>query len=549
MALRSFPKEPIFADQSEREVWNELMRQLPDEVVIICNLKILEHDQEYEIDFIIAWPEVGIAVLEVKGGEVTPNVDSTFKQRDSRSSRVIDPIRQVSRNQYALKRFLEAKTSLQHVGVRTGLVFPYSDIPSIYGRPNIPREIVHDSVDLVTLGSRIERDLLSTHFRPSALEIFAALKSLGQAIDSQRSLSELGIERDDALDQLTAQQFHVLDLCKAMPRFAILGAAGCGKTYVAIEQARRKSKQSQKVIFLCYNRGLSEYLKRKFQTFPLDEQAALVATLHSLPYKWDFKFDVREDDRFWDVDLPKLLADNLKSLDVNEKFDVVIIDEAQDFHPQWWDVVMGLLKDPDKGSIYAFGDLRQGIFRHATDIPLVPAAIHLDINLRNSVEIAELASLCVEDQLNIAGLDGPPVILHETDSKSAISVAERVISNLITDGWNESDICLLTTGSRHEKQKQLVAGSSKLAYWDSFFELEGVFYGHVLGFKGLERRVIVLAVNGWKHESAKKDMLYTAITRARDLLVICGDPEDLRQAGGKEFLKKLKRVQPGDDQS
>lgn len=70
----------------------------------------------------------------------------------------------------------------------------------------------------------------------------------------------------------------------------------------------------------------------------------------------------------------------------------------------------------------------------------------------------------------------------------------------------------------------------RYAYWDSFFESEGVFYGHVLGFKGLEHRVIVLAVNGWKHKSAKKDMLYTAVTRARDLLVICGDVEDLRQA-------------------
>jgi ATP-dependent exoDNAse (exonuclease V) beta subunit len=33
-------------------------------------------------------------------------------------------------------------------------------------------------------------------------------------------------------------------------------------------------------------------------------------------------------------------------------------------------------------------------------------------------------------------------------------------------------------------------------------------------------------VNGWKEEERKKDILYTAVTRARDVLVICGSKED-----------------------
>ncbi|MEJ7744537.1 MAG: hypothetical protein WKF73_19580 [Nocardioidaceae bacterium] len=36
---------------------------------------------------------------------------------------------------------------------------------------------------------------------------------------------------------------------------------------------------------------------------------------------------------------------------------------------------------------------------------------------------------------------------------------------------------------------------SQDAYWASFWDDDQVFYGHVLGFKGLERRVVVLAVN------------------------------------------------------
>ncbi len=37
-------------------------------------------------------------------------------------------------------------------------------------------------------------------------------------------------------------------------------------------------------------------------------------------------------------------------------------------------------------------------------------------------------------------------------------------------------------------------------YWDSFWDADDAFYGHVLGFKGLERPAIVLAVNGFREE-------------------------------------------------
>jgi len=42
-----------------------------------------------------------------------------------------------------------------------------------------------------------------------------------------------------------------------------------------------------------------------------------------------------------------------------------------------------------------------------------------------------------------------------------------------------------------------------------------------------------------KDEVRKKDILYTAVTRARNVLVICGSKEEITQAGGKEFFKKL----------
>ena len=38
-----------------------------------------------------------------------------------------------------------------------------------------------------------------------------------------------------------------------------------------------------------------------------------------------------------------------------------------------------------------------------------------------------------------------------------------------------------------------------------------------------------------------RETLLVGLSRARDQLVICGDPDEIRRVGGKELLKKLRR--------
>jgi hypothetical protein len=491
------------------------------------------------MDLVVLWPEVGAAVLEVKGGKVTPNEDSTFTQQDARESREIDPMGQATKNMHALKRFLGLKSSVQHFAARPVVVLPYADISSAYSRPTIPRSSIHDDVDLATIGDRLVKDMLNQNFRPTALEVLAILNALSVPLTAQKSLMQLGMERENQVVQLTEEQFAILDLCKAMPKFSILGSAGCGKTYVAIEQSRRRAEAGDRVLFLCYNYGLSDYIRRRFDNYPEEQRPIHIGTLHSLGNKWNMPFQVEQSDDFWDTKLPALLVEHLKTMPNELKYDTVVIDEAQDFHADWWSVVIGSLKDVDKGRIYAFGDIRQGIFRQATDIPLQETKLHLTKNLRNSLPIAELAALCVEEPLELSGLDGPPVQWIETTTEGAEAAADSEVASLISKGWNPGDVCVLTTGSRHAIQRQDGDGALSRVYWKKFFEEEATYHCTTTGFKGLERRVVVLAINGWKDSDRKKDILYTSVTRARDLLIICGSKEEITQAGGKEFFKKL----------
>jgi hypothetical protein len=133
---------------------------------------------------------------------------------------------------------------------------------------------------------------------------------------------------------------------------------------------------------------------------------------------------------------------------------------------------------------------------------------------------------------------GPEVRLVPCSSDQAIAAADDVVDELLESGWRPRDIALLTTRSRHPEQANRQEESQDV-YWSSFWDDDQVFYGHVLGFKGLERRVVVLAVNDGDHQEQARQRLYVGLSRARDELVVCGDPVYLRQVGGSELDRRL----------
>ena len=140
--------------------------------------------------------------------------------------------------------------------------------------------------------------------------------------------------------------------------------------------------------------------------------------------------------------------------------------------------------------------------------------------------------------MQLRGGDGRRVRFVECDADEALDVADEQIDPLLDAGWRPEDIALLTTGSRHDEQKARQAEGNK-EYWASFWDGEQVFYGHVLGFKGLERRVVVLALNETKAWDRSRERLYVGLSRARDELVVCGDPEFVREVGGPQVARQL----------
>ena len=113
---------------------------------------------------------------------------------------------------------------------------------------------------------------------------------------------------------------------------------------------------------------------------------------------------------------------------------------------------------------------------------------------------------------------------------------------LLDEGWRppQASPCSLPAADTPEQvARQELLGQG--GYWSTFWDDEQVFYGHVLGFKGLERRVVVLVLNEGEPKERAKERLYVGLSRARDCLVVVGDPAYVERVGGSDLLRRLTR--------
>lgn len=108
---------------------------------------------------------------------------------------------------------------------------------------------------------------------------------------------------------------------------------------------------------------------------------------------------------------------------------------------------------------------------------------------------------------------------------------------MLDEGWNPEHICLLTTGNRHPIQLERTEFHGQEGYWETFWDVDQVFYGHVLGCKGLERRAVVLCVNESTIRDRARERLYVGMSRATDVLIVVGEPAMVREIGGAEVAR------------
>ena len=523
------PPQPDFnGSTAEEAVWNALCEQLPEEATLVHGQRLTGDEKDVEIDILVLWQGAGVAVVEVKGGRVSVE-DGKWITQDSQGRRnrlKVSPLEQAMVAKHTLVGYLRSRVSAVPGPISHLAVLPYTQLPGDWDQPDAPRRQLVDSTQLDSIAGLIssqlrfdfipDRDNLSTPHE----YVLRNLRRTNQAVENVRIAAA---EISDRADALSREQAKLIRILRHQNRAEISGGAGSGKTYLALLKARTLTQAGLRVALMCYSRGLGRFLQLFTAQWPEEDRPAYVGLFHDLPISWGAAPGSDDDSNYWEQNLPLQLKDLADERSRKNLFDAIVIDEGQDFSLLWWEAVQSCLRNQVDGTLYVFTDERQRIFGREGASPITMNPIQLDENLRNSEQIvAGFADLAIEPPIARNG-PGEEIEWVETDIASALAEADGQVESLMDSGWNPGDIALLTTGSRHPVQREIVETEGISAYWDQFFAAEDIFYGHVLGFKGLERPVVVLCLNGFRDRERALDMLYVGMSRATTKLVVVGD--------------------------
>lgn len=540
-----YPEDPTFPDDgnAERAVWQHLRDQLPDDAVLFSGVHLTRDGAECEIDLLVAWPGVGVAAIEVKGGHIAREAGSWFQGSGAGRHR-IDPFGQVQHARHTLtSRLSQQSLGAAHARTAHLVAFPHTRIPPDWEITESPRALIVDRHDLETVAHRVKRaidDHGGGHAPLGEQDVDGLVDLLAGGFPSQVEVLALAAEHEDRIEQMTRAQAALLDHLRSFDRLRIIGGAGSGKTWLALEQARRRARKGERVALLCYSRGLGRYLERVTQEWRPHERPAYVGLFHDLPLRWGAEPGTDDDSDYWERRLPLRLAELAAEQPPSALFDTVVVDEAQDFSDLWWPSLLRCLRDPDRGGLFAFMDDSQRVFPRDGHAPIDLPPYRLDENLRSTKQIAQTFGAFGDDVVKPRGLNGPPVRIVDVPFEDAIGAADDAVDALLAEGWEPGQVALLTTGRRHPQQTYAVDAGGHAAYWDGFFAGDDVFYGHVLGFKGLERTVVVLAANGFRERERARSLLYTGMSRARVQLVVVGPRGVIESVGGEGVRRRFR---------
>jgi hypothetical protein len=553
--------------RSEQRVFSLLQNDPRTEGWVVLhslNLKQSGTQPYGEVDFVVLIPGAGVICLEVKGGRVacregawttTDASGSTFPLKRS-------PFSQAQEGMHEVRKSLEERLARvpEFYKVPFGYAVIFTDVEA--PPPDIgtePWEVIdHHKLktgfsEHLLRAAKQQRARHRIHSSPAEPQ-FPLLRKMKDALrpDFDRIIARGTVVGDSerSLLRLTEEQYHLLDLLGGNARCLFEGAAGTGKTLLALEFAKRCARSGDRVLLICFNRLLGDWFANEIRVsaagmgvtagrFYRCLRAAIVSS--AIADEFQAAEQEAHDSELFGTIYP--LYGQLALEAGSDRFDVIVMDEVQDLvRPPVLDIldvwVKGGLRD---GRWAFFGDFhRQAIYGngHPEDVYRLISSkcgsytrASLTQNCRNTRRIGEETALLSgfdAPPYRMGQVDGAPVdYLEYTDAGSQRSALEKVLSRLSSEsGIAPEDVVIL---SRH-RLEQSAAGQ---LVDSALFRIRSVElaapkdggtptfrFATAQAFKGMESKVIVLCDVDRIAGDDDQSLLYVAMSRARSLLTV-----------------------------
>ena len=370
------------------------------------------------------------------------------------------------------------------------------------------------------------------------------------------------------LHEASAEQLFIVDSLSSDQNVCVDSVAGSGKSTTNFHIAKRY--KNYEILLLTYNSSLKLDTRSKVQLYGINNLE--VHTYHSYYVKY------YDQNAFTDDALENSLASNNKSMN-RKKYDIIIIDEAQDMKLQYFHIVWLLLHHMNNKNVKLciIGDRNQCIydtmgssekFLTLCDKLFTYNAfpwVHckLSVSYRITSVMADFINVCMLNSTRITSTkigDLPIYILCDTYKESAENSILKVIMEYRNKGYDASDFFILAPSVKGENSNttpinflvNLIKRETDMDVYinnDSTRLEEKVLRNKIListlhKSKGLERKIVIVysfdeSYFTYFNVSNKLDtnicpnVFYVACTRALEHLIVVHNK-------GNDFFSFLK---------
>lgn len=551
---------PEIKSSAEKHIF-EWFRDDPrtSEWIVLHSLGISNHNTVIhgETDFFVLVPYMGLFALEVKGGRVKrkDGIWSFTDRYGNVGTKERGPFDQAWDGVYSIVNDIKSKLDSSHKHLEKifygiGVMFPDVEYISV-GCDEEQWQIfdcndgnnVYDYIHRIFDGACEKWKSVYGHNVPAEklpsyedVQYIAAL--LRGDFDKAVAISVQIKNAEEELIKLTNEQYRCIDQLDDNKRCLIEGGAGTGKTWLAIEEAKKAVANGQKVALFCYNKNLGDWFDKYFDDIPNNLRPAYVGTFHRYMIRvakkageW-LSFPESEDDQnsFYSEDLPISACMALNQLR-DEKFDKIIIDEAQDLiTARYLDVFEKCLAGGlSRGRWTFLGDFsQQAIYGHTITGAKMKDMIEertsfirfkLTINCRNTRTICDEISLVTDFKAPSdvwSKVDGMPVqyITYASREEEKTKLTET-IQSLLDAHISPKKISILSPVKR---EKSVVSEITDFDIRDyKTYSNNKLSFCTIQSFKGLENSIIILVD---VDTISNKQLMYVALSRARTGLYV-----------------------------
>ena len=528
---------------TEKEMYLALKEQLPDKYQVFYSIRWFDTTEDNrridsESDFLVFDPSFGFITIEVKGGTGIEVIDGKWyldeyygHENDGRRELKCSPYEQSEKSMRHFHKFFVDEFNQSFNGTYGfAVAFPRYAIDYQLSQEG-PLDITIDINDMLDLKNKINKifhywkNKRNINIPFSAEQRSRFISAINKRISLAAAAGALIPIKEKEFSKIDFVQNSILDCLHNYIQVQIVGGAGTGKTFIGIKKAIRDCLDGKKVLFVCCNSELSKFVSEKISSsYDVD----------SFTYE-ELMLNLLGDEYLHapvNINGNRCCFELLENVSYDNKYDSIIVDEAQDFDVDTGLSVRSLLRNDSESSLYVLYDKNQNIFKmdfeNAFSIDTPPYVLRY--NIRNTGCIYQYAvdktHLGTDTFAN--SIVGVQPELHSCHKVSqTIKLLTNIVNRLVQKEYVKTSSIVIV--SDVDYKHSILANEQKIGAYDICFDSLNcvreaeICFKTIEEFKGLEADIVIYLTHDFENmpfSSVDNRKEYVAITRARYYLYI-----------------------------